>query len=74
MSPRTGLARPFVTPRDLGPLREPGTLEHLPATAAHDIDKDDVSLGNCRAATADAAPLLVQPPVGAKVYQPLVIR
>ena len=63
-----------MTLRDLGPLREPGTLEYFPATAAHDIDKDDISLGNCRAAIADDAPLLIQPPVGAKVYLPLVIR
>jgi hypothetical protein len=41
---------------------------------ALEIDKSYISSGNCRAAIDDDAPLLVQPPVGAKVYLPVVIR
>jgi hypothetical protein len=41
---------------------------------ALEIDKSYINSGNCRAAIDDDAPLLVQPPVGDKVYLPMVIR
>jgi len=41
---------------------------------ALEIDKDYISSGYCRAAIDDDAPPLVQPPVGARVYLPVVLR
>ena len=38
------------------------------------IDKNYINYGHCRATIDDDAPPLVQPPVGARVYLPMVLR